>query len=82
MLADEPALSFIGTDDLAHEQVVGTVIAALRRLPRKRPRLNQDEFMGIEQMQQFLLRSLSPARTAADPRFSTHVLLCGQGDTS
>src|SRR5882672_4822455 len=47
VLADEPDLPFIRPDHLAHQQVVGAVIAHLRRLPCHRSGLLQDDLVRM-----------------------------------
>jgi len=49
MLTDEPGLQLVGADDLAHEEIVGAVVARLGRLTRHRPALLENDLVGVQQ---------------------------------
>src|SRR5207247_912448 len=49
VLGDEPDLPLVGPDHVAHQQIVGAVIAGLRSLPRHRARLFEDDLVRMKQ---------------------------------
>src|SRR5207302_4766263 len=49
VLGDEPDLQLVCPDHVADQQVVGTVIASLSRLPRHRTGLLQDDLVRVKQ---------------------------------
>src|SRR4051794_18247929 len=49
MLGDEPCLQFVASNDIAHDQIVGSVVAAVRREARHRSCFFEDDFMRVQQ---------------------------------
>jgi hypothetical protein len=49
MFGEEPGLHLVLTDDLAHEEIVRSVIASLRRFAGHRPRLLEHDLVRVEQ---------------------------------
>src|SRR2546425_2825694 len=74
MLGSEPDLQLVRPNDLAHEEVVGAVITRLCRLPRHRPRLLQDDFVGMEQAGDLRGNLLPASRRPRDQRHLGHVV--------
>src|SRR5207245_3873593 len=74
MLGSEPDLQLVRPNDLAHEEVVGAVITRLCRLPRHRPRLLQDDFVGMEQSGDLRGSLLPASRRPRDQRHLGHVV--------
>src|SRR5437867_4847983 len=74
MLGSEPDLQLVRPNDLAHEEVVGAVITRLCRLPRHRPRLLQDDFVGMEQSGDLRGNLLPASRRPRDQRHLGHVV--------
>ena len=52
VLSDEPSLKFIRAQDLADQQVIGSVIAGFIGLTGHRPHLFQDDFVRFEDARQ------------------------------
>src|SRR5579863_318210 len=48
MLAQEPQLQFVGTQDLANNDVVGTIVAKFIGTPRQSTAMSDDDLMGIQ----------------------------------
>src|SRR6186713_489759 len=51
----EPRLQLVGPDDFADDDVIGAVVATLRRGARQRSRFGQQEFMRLHQPLQLRL---------------------------
>src|SRR5207249_5310173 len=77
IVGNEPDLQLVRPNDVAHEEVVGAVIARLRRLPRHRPRLLQDDFMGMKQSGDLRGNLLTLSRRSRDQRHLRHIMSHG-----
>jgi len=69
MLGDEPALQLVRSHDLADDQIVRAIVAALRCFARERACLLQHDFMSIEQSAQLTRHALATARCSRDTGF-------------
>jgi len=49
MLADEPDLQFIGTEDITDRQVVGTVVAKFISSLSKFPAFADNDLVGVQE---------------------------------
>src|SRR3954454_22983475 len=47
MLGDEPCLQLVASNHIAHDQIIGSVIAAARREARHRSCFLEDDFMRV-----------------------------------
>ena len=68
MLSNEPSLEFIRAQNLADQQVIGSVIAGFIGLPGHRPHLFEDDFMCFEDARKLYRYLLASARRAWNDR--------------
>jgi len=54
VLGHEPDLELVGTNDVADEDIVGTVVAVFGGLPGHGARFLEDEFVGFEEARWFI----------------------------
>src|SRR5262245_41539270 len=49
VLGHKPSLQLVAPNDIAHDQIVGSIIAGVRRKARHRARFLEDDFMRVQQ---------------------------------
>src|SRR5258706_4536460 len=49
LFLDEPRLLFVGANDIAHQQVIGAIVAEFGSAPRRRPHAVENALVGSDQ---------------------------------
>ena len=68
MTPDEPALKFIGTHELADDEVIGPIVPIIGGSARQWPCLGKDELVGVQQSRKLIGCILDTAASSAQPR--------------
>src|SRR5262249_27733164 len=74
VLTDEPALQLVGADQLAHDQIVGAIIARFGGSTRQRPRFPEYELMRLNEAPQLRRHALAAARCARNAGLLGNIL--------
>src|ERR1700674_196162 len=69
LLADEPRLLLVGADHLAHQEVVGAVVALLSGASRRRANGIEHALVRVDEVRKLPRRLLALARRTRDHRF-------------
>src|SRR4030088_2151717 len=82
MLAKEPDLQFICTQNVADHQIISAIVANCRSSPRQRAALANDDLMGVQQARELYGNFLSSTRRPFNLGGFGHVVSHGYTHTT